>query len=319
MAPLLAVLLLACGAGFADHPSDGPQSVVLEMPDGAEDKLGSEKQQRFSTLRDELRTRALQEAADLGEAPVGFGEQIGHRGDRLLIGAVGPQGGVFYAIPFFGEFPGPDGDDPWTMLRQDGVRDVFDACRFTIRADDLPAPHRFADRWRFTNLWADPNTCVPQMAGDTTPIDPHRPGYRIFRHNAEVEPGIHLAVVELPDGYSSDFNPDTALDTYAGARTITRSMALPLFGWHSGFADLADGARLFIYAEAHEWESAAACVIEGLDWQRFREFDRPRTARDPLREWCRGVLSQHRQAMRQRRAERFRSMPPPVIQTTPVD
>ena len=108
---------------------------------------------RLAPLRESLQQRAAAEAAVLGFDTIPVAEQTGRRGELYLLGAMGPDGGVFYLVPFLGSFAGPDDDDPWTAVRTVNGADKVTACRFMLTAADLPEPGRFARGNELTALF----------------------------------------------------------------------------------------------------------------------------------------------------------------------
>ena len=275
---------------------------------------------RLSPLRESLQKRATAEAAELGFDTVPLAEQTGLQGERYLVGAMGPDGGVFYVVPFLAPYAGPRGERPWDMVRHVGGEDRVTACRFVLTASELPEPSRLARGNELTALFPGPD-CQTQEIDREIQAEYRASlaadGYAVFSRSEQVGEARAM-LVELPNRYDSDFDVERALDLAAGERSIIRSMALFPFRPQQGFAELSDGARLYFHKHfSMNRADPRICVVEGVSWEQARSIAM-RQDEGPLGRFCEDTFTAQEEASRERFRKKMEGKPPPVIRVSPV-
>lgn len=316
---ILAVSTLGMGCQAA---AEGPVvfgEVEIVVPP-ADTPDPNPRMNRLSPLRENLQQRAAAEAAELGFETVPVAEQTGLQGERYLVGAMGPDGGVFYVVPFLAPYAGPRGERPWDMVRHVGGEDRVTACRFVLTASKLPEPSRLARGNELTALFPGPD-CKPQEFDREIQAEYRASlaadGYAVFSRSEQVGKAQAM-LVELPYRYDSDFDVERALDLAAGERSIIRSMALFPFRPQQGYAELSDGSRLYFHKRFSMGRAnPRICVVEGVTWEQARSIAK-RQDEGPLGQFCDDAFEAQAKASKERFRKKMEGEPPPVIRVSPV-
>ena len=312
-----AALGLGCPAVAEEPVVFGEIEIVVPPADKPDP---NPRMHRLSPLRESLQQRATTEAAELGFDTVPLAEQTGLYGERYLVGAMGPDGGVFYVVPFLAPYAGMRGERPWDLVRHVGGEERVTACRFVLTASKLPEPSRLARGNELTALFPGPD-CQPQEFDREIQAEYRASlaadGYAVFSRSEEFGEARAM-LVELPNRYDSAFDIERALDLAAGERSVIRSMALFPFRPQQGFADLSDGARLYFHKRFSMGKAnPRICVVEGVSWEQARSIAKRRDE-GPLGRFCEDAFEAQEETSRERYRKKMEGMPPPVIRVSPV-
>lgn len=298
----IAFLVLSAGCEASPSEAVSYDKIELRLPQieqvPANGPFPDSYDARLRLLLDDLEMKAVGEFGGQGLKPVVEREQVGDRGQKILLYIASSERAVAYILPFFG------------LVQSD----VISGCRFEFDIEDMKVLPRAGSYHTLAALWPGEN-CEPPNP-DMTAISEFREqlahdGYRVFT-DTEMGNGQRAAVIEHPESRDGEFDIEAALDRYAGANDpIIQSVALPMFRWRSGTADTVSGRRLYyLDSEPQLQPGRRYCIVEGVSWDEFRDWKR-RDKSHPLKSFCDTELRRQSDVHAARLRESYRDSLPP--------
>jgi len=239
---------------------------------------------------------------------------------RIIIGAVTPRTGVFYAMPL-GHYASLDDYRNGRIERKDRI----DVCRMEMRWDRLPGGP-IAPGLNWAGMYMSGLSCEPPPADQLAMVEEWKgrkakPDYIV---EGKVSAGeVNVALIREVQPGGSAYRPFDAVA--ASARVMEAGdgvkWAIPLIddNWAASVVATHRGRLLAYFADdfyARDFQDLM-CVADGLSWADIvAEPDLLGT--QVTRQFCKDLMKQYSDDRREKMRRVDEKLPPPTIQSIPM-